>query len=149
MPEVLLLKSLEKIIAVSGLLLMTASAVLPQSQSAKAAADLVRTQIVGTWRGSSTCMVKDSPCHDEINVYRVAEIPGKPDFASVTGSKVVDGKEIVMGTSEWKYDPEKKVLEWEGPHGTFRLTVQGEKMEGTLSDKDGAVYRRILLKKEK
>ena len=144
-----MLKFVEKMIAVSGLILMTAGAGLSHSQSAKAAADMVRTQIVGTWRGNSTCAVKESPCHDEINVYRFTEIPGKPDLVSVTASKVVDGKEIEMGTSEWKYDPEKKVLEWEGPHGTFRLTAQDGKLEGTLSDKDGAVYRRILLKKEK
>ena len=144
-----MLQSVEQILAVSGLILMTASSGLSQSPPAKTAADIVRTQIVGTWRGNSTCMVKDSPCHDETNVYRFAEIPGKADRVSVTASKVVEGKEIVMGTSEWKYDQEKRVLEWEGPHGTFRLTVQGEKMEGTLTDKDDAVYRRILLKKEK
>ena len=144
-----MLKFVEKTLAVSGLILMTAPLGLPQSQSTKTAADIVRTQIEGTWRGNSTCMVKGSPCHDEINVYRFAEIPGKPDRASVTASKVVDGKEIVMGTSEWKYDPEKKILEWLGPHGTFRLALQDDKMEGTLSDKDGGVYRRISLKKEK
>jgi hypothetical protein len=27
-----------------------------------------QSQIVGTWRGTSECAVKGSPCHDEINV---------------------------------------------------------------------------------
>ena len=108
-----------------------------------------RTDVLGTWKGNSVCMVKDSPCHDEINVYRVAEIDGKAGWLSVTGSKVVGNKKIVMGSGEWKYDAEKHVLEWEGPHGTFRLTVQGDKMEGSLTDRGGTVYRRIYLKKEK
>jgi hypothetical protein len=147
--EVSLLKTAEKMIVVFGLMLATAYRGLPEPQAGKTAADTVRGEIVGTWRGHSTCTVKDSPCHDERNVYRVAEIPGKPDLVRVTGGKIVDGKEIVMGTSDWKYDLEKKTLEWEGPHGTFRLGVQGDTMEGTLTDKDGTVYRRISLKKEK
>ena len=122
---------------------------IPQKPGTKATSEGGVAQVVGAWRGNSVCMVKNSPCHDEINVYRFAEIAGKPRSVLVTGSKVVDDKEIVMGTVAWKYEPEKQALEWEGPHGTFRLTVQGEKMEGTLTDRDGVVYRRIYLKKEK
>lgn len=122
---------------------------LPQSLGANASADSTRTQVAGTWRGNSVCMVENSPCRNEVNVYRFAAIAGKPGWFLVTGSKVIDGKEIVMGTGEWKYDQEKQVLQSEGPHGTFRLTVLGDKMEGSLTDKDGVVYRRIYLKKEK
>lgn len=93
-------------------------------------------------------MVKNSPCHDEVNVYRISKIDEKPNFFLVTGSKVVDGKEIVMGTGEWKYDAQKHTLEWENPGGVFKLTVDGNKMEGTLTVRD-TVYRRISLKKEK
>jgi hypothetical protein len=65
-----------------------------RSRAQSAANDL---PIVGTWRGNSTCMVKESPCRDDVNVYRIFKIEGKPGFVSVTGSKIVEGKEIVMG----------------------------------------------------
>ena len=119
-----------------------------QTAQDKSAPDNTRSQIAGTWRGNSVCMVENSPCRDELNVYRFSEIPAKPGWFSVTGSKIVDGKEIVMGTSEWKYDAQKHVLEGETPGGTFRFTVDGNKMEGTLTTKDNVVYRRIHLKKE-
>src|ERR1700722_338287 len=52
------------------------------------------TQITGTWRGNSECVLKNSPCRDEINVYRFSEIAGKPGWFSGIGSKLVDGKEV-------------------------------------------------------
>ena len=114
----------------------------------KPAPNKTDSQIPGTWRGNSVCMVENSPCRDESNVYHFTEIPAKPGSFSVTASKIVDGKEIVMGTSESKYDSQKHVLEGESPGGIFRFTVDGNKMEGTLTTKDNVVYRRIHLKKE-
>jgi hypothetical protein len=103
-------------------------------------------RIAGTWRGNSICTVKGSPCHDEINVYRFASVPGRAPSFAVTASKVVDGKEVVMGTGEWTYDSEKHALESKTP--AIRLVLDGNKMEGVLKLADGTVYRRISLKKE-
>jgi hypothetical protein len=103
----------------------------------------------GTWRGNSVCAVENSPCRDESNVYRFAEIAGKPGSFLVTASKIVNGMEIVMGTGEWKYDAAKQTLESETPNGdTLRFKIDGKKMEGSLTLRDGTVYRRISLKKE-
>ncbi|HEV2988794.1 MAG TPA: hypothetical protein VG759_10155 [Candidatus Angelobacter sp.] len=107
-----------------------------------------QAQIVGIWRGNSVCLVPNSPCHDEENIYRISEIAGKPGFFSITGSKIVDGNEIVMGTSEWKYDTKKHTLQSESPFGTFLLTIDGNKMEGSLTKHDKTVYRRIHLTKQ-
>ena len=116
----------------------------PQNTSAKA--EEVRSNIAGVWRGHSECAVKNSPCHDEVNVYRFSKMEGRPNAFSVTASKVVNGQEVVMGTSEWKYDEKKQVVECERP--SIQLTVNGDKMEGALKLNDGTVYRRIYLKKE-
>jgi hypothetical protein len=107
----------------------------------------VHSKIAGTWRGSSVCVVKDSPCHDEMNVYRFSSLAGRLDFFAGTAGKVVDGKEINMGSGTWKFDAEKRMLECERP--SIRLVVDGDKMEGALRLEDGTVYRRIYLKKEK
>ena len=102
--------------------------------------------IVGTWRGNSVCLVKGSACRDEENVYRFSKPAGKPGVVSGTASKVVDGKEIVMGRSDWTYDAEKHVLECKTPQ--IRMLVDGDRMEGVLKLSDGTAYRRISLKKE-
>ena len=121
---------------------------LAQAGSDKAISHNSTTQVAGTWRGNSVCTVKDSPCHDEENIYRISEVAGKPGLFSVTGSKVVNGKEIVMGTGEWKYDAEKHTLEADLSGGSFQFTVDGNRMEGTLSLPDNTVYRRVHLIKD-
>ncbi|MBV8116085.1 MAG: hypothetical protein JO300_15180 [Silvibacterium sp.] len=103
--------------------------------------------VCGTWRGNSECVQSDSPCHDEVNVYRFAEIPGKPNTFSGSGSKIVDGKEIEMGTLEWTFDPQYHALEAEVFGNTFRLIVMGNKMEGTLKIGNNVIYRRIHLQR--
>lgn len=117
-----------------------------QNAPANVQAEDVQTTIVGVWRGHSVCTDKNSTCHDEVNIYRFAAISGRPNWFAVTASKVVDGKEIVMGSGEWKFDVKKKVLETEKP--PIRMTMEGKKMEGALSLADGTVYRRIYLEKE-
>lgn len=104
-----------------------------------------QTQITGTWRGSSECAIKSSPCNDEINVYRFSEIAGRPGWFSGTGSKIVNGREISMGALDWQYDAKSQSLQSNTPHGTFRLVVHEDKMEGSLLLPDGRVYRRIHL----
>jgi hypothetical protein len=118
-----------------------------QGGGERQSAEDVRFRIAGTWRGNSICGVKDSPCRDEVNVYQFSGVAGRPDIFRVTAAKVVDGKEVVMGRGEWKYDAERRVVECERP--AIRLALDGDKMEGALTLGDGTVYRRISLKKEK
>lgn len=61
------------------------------------------------------CVLKNSPCRDEINVYRFSELAGKPGWFSGVGSKLVNGKEISMGTLDWSYDAEKHILKAKTP----------------------------------
>lgn len=126
-------------------LLGVASAQVPNRQGAIYDSP---SQIVGTWRGSSQCAVKSSPCHDEINVYRFSKIPAKPGWFSGTGSKIVDGKEILMGQLNWTYDVTSHALKSESSGARFQLLVDGNKMDGILTLPDKSVYRRIHLEKE-
>ena len=107
-----------------------------------------QSQISGTWRGNSECVLKNRPCRDEINVYRFSEVAGKPGWFSGIGSKLVNGNEISMGTLDWNYDAEKHILKSENSGATFRLVVDGNKIEGSLTMADNTVYRRIHLKKD-
>jgi hypothetical protein len=104
-------------------------------------------QISGTWRGNSECVVKNSPCQDETNIYRFSEEAAKPGWFSGTGSKVVNGAEVSMGTLDWQYDAKTHILESKNPNGVFHFVVDGDQIEGTLLLSDGTIYRRIHLSK--
>ncbi len=104
-------------------------------------------KLAGTWRGDSLCVEKGTACHDELAVYRIAALPGKPGYLLVTGGKVVDGKEIVMGSGEWRYDSTKHTLTVELPRGFITLKADGDKLEGTFTLPDKTILRRITLKK--
>jgi hypothetical protein len=119
-----------------------------QAPGSKAAIHDSQSQITGTWRGNSECVLKNSPCRDEINVYRFSEVAGKPGWFSGVGSKLVNGKEISMGALDWNYDAEKHILKSENSGATFRLVVDGSRIEGSLALADNTVYRRIHLKKD-
>lgn len=108
-----------------------------------------QSQIVGTWRGDSECVMKNSPCRDEANVYRFSEIATRPGWFSGSASKVVNGNEISMGTLDWRYDAKSRILESRNQNGVFHFVVDNEKMEGSLLLPDATVYRRIHLTKVK
>lgn len=107
----------------------------------------VASKITGTWRGESLCVDKNSGCHDEIAVYRIATIAGKTDALLVSGGKMVDGKEVVLGKGEWAYDRPKSTLMVDLPMGAITLKQEGDTLKGTYVLHDKSVLRRITLKK--
>src|SRR5215469_6259102 len=129
--------------------LLIAAVFVVQTTVGKTQIVRVQSRISGTWRGNSECAVKNSPCHDETNVYRFSEVAAQPGWFSGTGSKVVNGKEVSMGTLDWQYDAKSHILESKNPNGVFRFVVGDDKMEGTLLLPDATVYRRIHLTKTK
>jgi hypothetical protein len=120
---------------------------IPQNAHASAAGADEESKLAGTWRGDSLCVEKGTSCHDEIAVYRIAVIPGKRGYLLVTGGKVVYGKEIVMGSGEWRYDSVRHTLTGELPRGVITLKVDGDKLAGTFILPDKSILRRITLKK--
>ncbi|HEY6267604.1 MAG TPA: hypothetical protein VIX11_04855 [Candidatus Acidoferrum sp.] len=120
---------------------------MPQNPAANGSSAGEESKLAGTWRGDSLCVEKGTACHDEIAVYRIAAIAGKPGYLMVSGGKVVDGKEIVMGTGEWRYDSTKHTLSVELPRGVITLKADGDKLEGTFTLPDKTILRRIALKK--
>ena len=112
-------------------------------------------EIVGTWRGTSTCVdrVAAPACNDEQVVYEVAASPDAPERVTIKGDRIVDGKRVFMGDLE--YTPAKDgswTAEFQSPrvHSQWRLVVSGDSMTGTailLPSK--AVVRRLALQREK
>ena len=104
--------------------------------------------IAGIWRGQASCEQKESACRDETVVYRVSPLQDKPDSFSVSADKIVDGKAVNMGTLEFRYIAAQQALVCEYAQGIWRLSVDGAKLEGTLTRPDGIVFRRVALRKE-
>jgi hypothetical protein len=104
------------------------------------------SDLVGDWTGTSLCQVKPSPCHDEDVIFRFS----KPhdDKITVQADKIVNGRSVTMGISEWTYDS-TGTLTWRIPRGDWKLIVSDTTMDGTLIVPDNVVFRKIHLKKSK
>jgi hypothetical protein len=136
--------------AIAGFLLaafVSAVVAIPQKAPANASSPDDESKIAGTWRGNSLCVERGTSCHDELAVYRIAAIPGKRGYLMVTGGKIVDGKEIVMGSGEWRYDSRKHTLTVELSKGVIALKVDGDLLRGTFVLPDQSILRRITLER--
>ena len=108
----------------------------------------IAQSLVGVWKGTSLCQVKNSPCHDENVVYHITK-NGSGDSYQVDASKIIDGKEDDMGILNFSFNAQQKILfsvdsvksvKWE-------FKISGNEMHGTLISK-GTLIRIIDLKKE-
>lgn len=105
--------------------------------------------ISGTWKGTSICQVKDSPCHDEIAIYHAVKAQGNTYRFQM--NKMVNGKEVEMGETVFIYDKNKKTLSGittsAKGKGLWHFAVKGNTMDGTLMVENKVLYRLINLHK--
>ena len=93
-------------------------------------------QLIGTWRGTSTCTdrVAAPACQDENVVYEFTAGP-KPGSVHWAADKIVNGKRERMGEFDLTYDTAEAC--WRGEFSSprvkivWRLTVDGARMSGT------------------
>lgn len=106
--------------------------------------------IQGTWKGTSLCQVKGSPCHDEIAAYHATKLPGGRAYRFQM-NKVVNGKEEEMGVLDFIYDDSSKMLTatnmGRGVKGAWRFKLDGKNIHGTLTLGDSTLYRIIEIHK--
>jgi hypothetical protein len=94
------------------------------------------SQLLGTWRGTSTCTdrVAAPACNDEVVVYEFTK-GVKPGTVHWAADKVVNGKREPMGEMELAYDETEKCwkAEFSSPRvkSVWRLSVDGNKMTGS------------------
>jgi len=107
------------------------------------------SSLVGNWRGESICQVRESACHDETVLYEIAKSMNDSSTVSITAYKLVSGRQVNMGSGDWKYNREQRTLVWETPMGAWKLVVEGNRMYGNLTLRDKTVFRRVTLKRDK
>src|SRR4029078_8665770 len=103
------------------------------------------TLLIGTWKGTSICQIKNSPCHDETVVYHISKYTGVDTFY-INASKIINDVEEEMGILPFIYNGKTNQLT-STAYGIWTFNMQGAKLEGTLSV-HGDLYRKIILYKQ-
>jgi hypothetical protein len=97
---------------------------------------------VGVWRGTSSCLVRPSPCHDEIVVYRITRMSAS-DSLSLDARKIIDAREVEMGVLACRLSTPTASLTCPIPSGVWRFTVRGDSLVGELRLADGTRFRDV------
>ena len=103
------------------------------------------SSLIGTWKGSSLCQIKNSPCHDETVIYHISKIPGNDTFY-IQANKLVNGVEEDMGIVPCLFDKKTNRLESTAYNGTWSFLLAKNELTGTLIFK-GNLYRKIKVSK--
>jgi hypothetical protein len=124
-------------------------AIIISGFSVQAIASFTDTVLTGTWKGTSICQIKSSPCHDEISVCHISKT-GKEGIYRLIMNKMVNGVEEDMGVLDFTYDAAAGILTYkdEARNAEWKFTIKGRTIDGTAYVK-GQLYRIIKLTKEK
>jgi hypothetical protein len=123
---------------------------------AVATAGSPRAAILGTWKGTSTCVKSPEfpACHDEVVVYEVKASSGGEDAVTLEAFKIVNGEKQSMGEIEFTWDAKQGawVSEFTTPrvHVLWTFFVHGDDITGTLVDLPSKhLIRNVSVKKQK
>jgi hypothetical protein len=114
---------------------------------------LGQSPLVGTWRGTSTCVDKAAfpACTDEDVIYVVQALGAPSDSITLRADKIVGGARESMGdlhfgqagSGTWQTE-----IHTGRYGGRWALTVEGGQMTGTLVDlPSGKLVRRVSLRR--
>lgn len=107
---------------------------------------MLEDSLIGNWVGTSICQVRDSPCRDENVVFHIAAGNGANQY-KVRADKIVKGQPIDMGELDFKFAPATQTLTCTTPSGTWVLVVNDRHIDGTLTNADKVLYRKLSLAK--
>src|SRR3954452_16970048 len=123
-------------------LLAALAAVLLLAPRATAQQAAAEPTAIGVWRGTSTCLVHPSVCHDEIVVYRVAGTTTR-DRVTMDARKIVDGQEEGMGVLACHLAARGASLTCAMRNGVWHFTVRADSLVGELRLPDDTKFRDV------
>ncbi|HYX21724.1 MAG TPA: hypothetical protein VFA98_12840 [Thermoanaerobaculia bacterium] len=113
-------------------------------------------EVLGDWRGTSTCVKSGEfpSCRDEVVVYEFRKPSSEDERVALTAYKIVDGEKQLMGEFYLTWDAKQvawtKDFQNERYHGLFTYVVHGDEITGTLVDLPSRhVIRNISVRREK
>jgi len=113
-------------------------------------------EILGEWRGTSTCVKSPEfpSCHDEVVVYEFRKSAAAGDAVTLAAFKIVDGEKQLMGEMDFSFD--EKQGAWTSEfrtaryHGLWTFFVKEGAITGTLVDlPSNHVVRNVSVRREK
>jgi len=97
---------------------------------------------LGVWRGTSTCLIRPSACHDEIVVYRITHASVR-DSLALDGRKIVNDQEVEMGVLGCRVAQPGTQVICVIPSGEWRFTIRGDSLVGELRLSDNTTSRDV------
>jgi hypothetical protein len=97
---------------------------------------------VGTWRGSSVCLVRPSAFNDEVVVYRITPMKA-PDSLAVDARKIIGGEEQEMGVLGCRLMPLSGQLTCTIRQGVWHFRVRKDSLTGEFRQLDNTRYREV------
>ena len=97
---------------------------------------------VGTWRGTSVCLVRPSACNDEIVVYRITSMKAA-DSLAIDARKIVGGEEQEMGVLGCRVVPANGQVTCAIPQGVWHFRVRNDSLIGELRRLDNTRFRDV------
>ena len=97
---------------------------------------------LGTWRGTSVCLVRPSACNDEIVVYRITSMK-TADSLAIDARKIVRGQEQEMGVLGCRVVPANGQVTCAIPQGVWHFRVRNDSLIGELRRLDNTRFRDV------
>jgi hypothetical protein len=91
---------------------------------------------IGTWRGTSRCVVRQPGCEEAAIVYRIA-LKGRNDSLAIETRKVVDGREEDAGLLACLLNASRAYITCAVPEGKWRMRVRHDSLVGQMRLRDG------------
>ena len=101
---------------------------------------------VGTWRGTSACLVRPSACNDETVVYRITPMKAA-DSLAMDARKIVRGEEQAMGVLACHVVPPGDQLTCTIPQGVWHFRVRNDSLTGEFRLPDNTRFRDVRTKR--
>ncbi len=121
---------------------------------APAPASAPRAQIVGLWKGASTCTKVEGNefCRDETVVYNFVDVPDQPDAVALKAAKIVG--RTVRRTFDLNFKYRSESGDWacefdrEASRGIWAFVIAGDGLKGTATLlPEGKVVRTVTAKR--
>jgi hypothetical protein len=97
---------------------------------------------VGTWRGTSLCLVRPSSCNDEVVVYRITQLSAA-DSVAIDARRIVRGEEQEMGVLTCRVASPGAQVTCAIPQGVWHFSVRGDSLTGELRLRDSTRFRDV------
>jgi hypothetical protein len=123
------------VVTLAGALAETATA----QSSAKPPAPITP---VGTWRGTSACLVRPSACNDETVVYRITPMKAA-DSVTIDARRIVRGEEQDMGALGCRLVPLSGQITCTIPQGVWQFRVRNDSLTGEFRLPDNTRFREV------